>query len=117
MMPSPSTTRPMTGASATGSPPSGDRLVRSSRSSATGRARSSFPTLASLLARVLLFLPASGEGAGSAWLPSRRISAADFALLGIIWRDVIFSVLWLVAFALALQKVGRRARGERSCSP
>jgi len=49
----------------------------------------------------LLFAGLRQTGARSAWLVlALGFLPPVFALLGIIWRDVIFSVLWLLAFAL-----------------
>ena len=62
------------------------------------------------LAILLVFLALRRTGAISAWLiVVVGALPPTFALLGIIWRDVIFSILWLLAFALATLTTARGA--------
>lgn len=60
------------------------------------------------LAIFLVFVALRRTGATSAWLIYLvAMLPPVFAILGVIWRDVIFSVLWLLAFALATLTTGR----------
>lgn len=68
-------------------------------------------------ALLLVFLALRRAGARSAWLALVvGIMPATFVLIGIVWRDVIFSVCWLFAVALTLtaaegSKLARAAAG------
>jgi hypothetical protein len=72
------------------------------------------PTLVAFwLAILLIFVALRRTGAVSAWaIFLVPLMPPVFALLGVIWRDVIFSVLWLLAFALATL-AGPRGPGAR----
>lgn len=57
----------------------------------------------------LLFLALRRTGSRAAWLAlCIGFLPPTFVLIGIVWRDVIFSSLWLLAFALALLTGGER---------
>jgi hypothetical protein len=72
------------------------------------------PTLSAFWLAILLgFVALRRTGALSAWgIFLVPLMPPVFAILGIIWRDVIFAVLWLLAFALATltSAQGRRTR-------
>src|SRR5205814_1262071 len=71
------------------------------------------PTIAVYwLGFLTVFLALRRDGGRIAWLVlAVGFLPPTFALIGVIWRDVIFSACWLLAFGLAM--LGARWTGYR----
>lgn len=67
------------------------------------------PTVAAYwLGLLLVFLGARTRNRGAAWLVLLvGFLPPTFVLLGIVWRDILFAAMWLLAFALAYLAPGR----------